>query len=195
MSTETNPTPEGKEKNRSVIVELCSGSGNWSKPYEDAGYAVIRIDIRNGDDVRLQGKPGFKVHGVIAGPPCDDLAGSGARWWKEKGIKSLFNALSIVDACCRFILINKPEWWCLENPVGRLSKYLGKPVMTFQPYEYGDPYQKRTCLWGDFNIPKKNPVEPTEGQKIWRMAPGPDRKRLRSITPSGFAWAFMEANP
>ena len=120
---------------------------------------------------------------------------AGHRWWKQKGKSALIEALSIADACLRIVVLCQPEWWCLENPVGRLSRYYGPAVMTFNPFEYGDPYQKRTCLWGNFNIPKKNPVEPTEGQKIWRMPPSYKRKEQRSITPKGFAKAFFEANP
>lgn len=193
MSSENKP--KNLEKNR-IIVELCSGSGNWGKPWEEAGYQVMRYDIQKGSmwDVRLLGKLRMPIYGVLAGPPCDHLAGSGARWWKDKGVEKLFEGIAIVDACMRFILINKPVFWCLENPVGRLSKFLGPPKMTFQPWEYGDPYQKRTCLWGEFRIPERTPVEPTDGQKIWKMAPGPERKAKRSITPSGFARAFYEAN-
>jgi hypothetical protein len=74
-------------------------------------------------------------------------------------------------ACMRIILLCKPylAFWCLENPVGRLVHYLGKPVMYFHPYEYGDPYQKKTCLWGMFNRPIPDPVLNFEGSKIWKM--------------------------
>ena len=92
------------------------------------------------------------------------------------------------------MLATKPQWWALENPVGRLGHYLGKPVIYFDPCDYGDPYTKKTCLWGNFNVPIKAPVEPTEGGKMWRIPPSKDRPKLRSITPSGFAKAFFEAN-
>ncbi len=182
------------ENKPKIILDLCGAKGAWSKYYQEAGYDVRVIDILNGQDVRLLEFQKTGVYGILAAPPCDHLAGSGARWWKSKGEEALLDALSIVDACLRAVILYKPRWWCLENPVGRLSHFLGKPVMTFQPYEYGDPYQKRTCLWGRFTFPKKNPVEPTEGQKIWKMAPGSERKAMRSITPSGFARAFYEAN-
>ena len=174
-----------------IILDLCGGTGSWSKPYKDAGYDVRLVTLP--DDIRLVQYIG-KVHGVLAATPCDHLAGSGARWWASKGKSALLDALSISDACLRFITFGKPEWWAIENPVGRLSRFYGKPDFTFQPYEFGDPYQKRTCLWGKFNIPKRNLVEPTEGQKIWRMGPSPKRKEMRSITPQGFAKAFFEAN-
>jgi len=67
--------------------------------------------------------------------------------------------------------------------------------MYFHPYEFGDPYTKKTCLWGVFNSPRKAPVEPTEGSKMHRLPPGPGRAAQRSITPPGFARAFYEANP
>jgi len=94
----------------------------------------------------------------------------------------------------RIILLSKPDFWALENPVGRLIHYLGKPKIYFHPYEYGDPWTKKTALWGSFNIPKINPVMPNEGSKIHKYPPSEKRQELRSITPPGFAKAFFEAN-
>ena len=118
--------------------------------------------------------------------------------------------MSVVDACLRIIFITKPKFWVLENPVGRLKHYIGDAKCTFQPYEYGDAYSKRTCLWGDFNMPKPtNIVEPDMVEFISkkgvkkRMArifyesfslPPNERARLRSMTPPGFAQAFYESN-
>lgn len=103
--------------------------------------------------------------------------------------------LSVVDACCRLILATRPKWWALENPAGKLRRYLGPPTYTFQPNDHGDPYTKRTCLWGEFNLPARNPVPATEGSKMHRLSPSPDRAARRSETPMGFARAFFEANP
>ena len=179
-----------------TILDLCGGTGAWSKPYKDAGYDVYVIEIENGHDVRLfEFNWAGDVHGILAAPPCTHLAGSGARWWADKGEDALLESLAIVDACLRVVLVTQPVWWCLENPVGRLVHYLGKPKMYFNPCDYGDPYTKKTCLWGDFNEPIQNPVYPTEGGKMHRLPPSEDRARLRSITPPGFAQAFFEANP
>lgn len=150
-----------KQKHTKIILDLCGGTGSWSKPYKDAGYDVRLITLPE-QDVRDYYPP-ENIHGVLAAPPCNHLAGSGARWWKEKGHKALLEGLEIVGACCRIILTCDPKFWCLENPVGRLFRYIGKPVMYFHPNDYGDPYTKKTCLWGKFNSPIKNPVEPTEG--------------------------------
>ena len=97
---------------------------------------------------------------------------------------------------------NQPDnelTWCLENPVGRLKRWLGEPAMYFDPCDYGDPYTKKTCLWGNFNHPVKYRVEPikvcSQGSWIQTLGGKSERtKELRSTTPEGFAQAFYEAN-
>jgi hypothetical protein len=175
------------------ILSLCDYTGNWSRPYEEDDYDVIRVDLEHGQDVRLLELPAGPIHGVIAQPPCTMFANSGARW--ERSEDDMLTALSVVDACCRIVLATRPKWWVLENPAGKLKRYLGPPPMTYQPNQYGDPYTKLTCLWGEFNTPVRTPVPATEGSKMHRLGPSPDRAALRSVTPMGFARAFFEANP
>lgn len=177
-----------------LILSLCDYTGNWSKPYKEHGYDVQQVDIRHGQDVRLLELPKRPVWGILAAPPCTHFAVSGARWWKHKSEAQLIEALSIVDACIRIVAATSPNFWVLKNPVGRLTRYLGKPAMYFQPCDYGDPYTKKTGLWGSFHIPIKNPVEPTEGSKMHLLPPSEDRWMKRSETPMGFAYAFFEAN-
>ena len=185
-----------------IILDLCGGTGNWSKPYQDAGYKVVIVDPLYGLDV-LTFDPPQKVHGILAAPPCTEFAGSGARWWAEKPPELLTNAVEIVRACLRIVQQTTPKWWVLENPVGRLARSvpeLGKWNHTFQPWEYGDPWTKRTCLWGDFVMPTKTPVEPIryceQGSWTQRLGGKSEKtKRLRSMTPLGFAGAFFLANP
>lgn len=181
-----------------VILHLYSGSEEWSRHYKEAGYNVICLDIKNASDhdVRtfqyksLMGR----TYGILIGAPCTHFAASGARWWRSKGKEAILEGLALVDASMRIVMVLQPKWWVLENPVGRLNRWLGPPVMYFNPYDYGDPYTKKTCLWGNFNKPKKNPVKPTEGSKMHLISPSPDRAEKRAITPPGFAKAFFDSN-
>lgn len=179
------------------ILDLCSGLGSWSEPYARAGYEVVRYDISDGHDVRLIREADlYDVHGILAAPPCTHLANSGARWWSTKGENALLEALSVVDACLRIIYVARPNFWALENPLGRLNNYLGKPKLLMQPWHYGDPYTKLTCVWGDFKMPAQQPVDPWLGS--WHhyfLGQGNQgRATARSETPPGFAQAFFEAN-
>jgi site-specific DNA-cytosine methylase len=186
-----------------TILDLCSGSGAWSKPYRDKGYDVIEIDVKDDKDVRLIRKLDYPIKGILSAPPCTHLSGSGARWWKEKGKEALLEALSIVDACLRAVVLYKPKWWCLENPVGRLSRFLGKPNDTFHPNDYAlysdnpfsNEYSKLTCLWGNYVMPEKKPGKMMNKNKIWYISPSDNRGQERSVTPDGFAKAFQIFNP
>ena len=96
-----------------TVLSLCDYTGAWAKPYTDAGYNVVLVDIKYGQDVRLLKVPDCEIHGILAAPPCTHLAGSGARWWEEKGNVALLEALGLVDACLRVVLLAMPKWWCL----------------------------------------------------------------------------------
>jgi hypothetical protein len=148
---------------------------------------------------------GWNPAAVFAFPPCTHLAVSGARWFREKGLRGLIGGLSIVEACREICeLFGCP--WMLENPVGTLATYWREPDYMFDPCDYGDPYTKKTCLWtgGGFVMPEKvqagdmfaeaTAVEPTMGSMIHMMPPSEDRGDLRSITPMGFARAVFNAN-
>ena len=173
-----------------IILDLCGGSGAWSVPYRDAGYDVRLLTLP--DDVRLVHYLG-PVHGILAAPPCTVFANSGARWPRTQA--QMLEGLSIVDACLRFVVMCRPQWWALENPVGKLRRWLGPPALLFNPCDYGDPYLKKTLLWGQFIPPKQSPVKPIAKSPIHYMPPSPERAARRSVTPAGFAQAFFKANP
>lgn len=175
-----------------MILDLCAGSGAWSQPYVDAGYDVRRVTWP--EDVRLLKWGGDRVHGILAAPPCTVFASSGARWGRSDD--DYIKALSVVDACLRAVLIYAPKWWALENPIGKLRRWLGPPPYYFQPCWFGHPHTKRTALWGRFTPPRKGPcVSPAAKNPIHHMPPSDERAALRAITPAGFARAFFEANP
>ena len=188
-----------------TVISLFDHSGEWSKPYREVGYDVIQIDIKHGQDIRWAYHIDKEIQGILMAPPCTAFASSGAQWWKKKDEDGQTLAgIALVDAALRFVAIYNPVWWVLENPVGRLRRWLGPPTHMFNPCDYGDPYTKKTLLWGKFNIPKKNPVEPImyemkngkRGSWMWANLGGKSErtKELRSKTPPGFARAFFEAN-
>lgn len=117
---------------RRTILSLCDRSGVWSDPYRTAGYRIIQVDLALGQDIRLFKFPG-RVHGILSAPPCTHFAVSGARWWEDKGEGPLKRGLALVDACLRLVAVCCPQWWVLENPVGRLNHFLGPPPIRISP--------------------------------------------------------------
>ncbi len=100
-----NHVTDNSEK---TILSLCDYSGVWSQPYADAGYDVMRWDSENGHDIRLMKLPDQSVYGILAAPPCTCFAKSGNRW-KRSG-KDMTEALSVVDACLRFVAVCNPHF-------------------------------------------------------------------------------------
>ena len=184
-----------------IILDLCGGTGAWSRPYAEAEYDVRIIDpLVNGQDVRLFRRLDVPVHGILAAPPCTVFAGSGAKWKALRPTSEVLEGLSVVDSCIRIIRAhtsNDLKFWAVENPIGWLRDYLGPPDAYFDPCDYGDPYTKRTCLWGKFRMPERCPVEPSQGSKMHLQYGGRSgkTKTMRSVTPPGFARAFFEVNP
>jgi hypothetical protein len=181
-----------------IILDLCGGTGSWSAPYREAGYDVRLVTMPEAD-VR-EYEPPENVHGILAAPPCTVLAVSGAQYWHTRPQSEVDEAFEIVKACMDIIRACEPAWWCLENPVGRLKDWVGPPAMIFDPWEYGDPYTKKACLWGHFQEPLRDPVEPVrsckQGSWLQKLSGQSEKtKRLRSVTPPGFARAFFVANP
>ena len=100
------------------------------------------------------------------------------------------------------------KFWAIENPMGLLRQFLGKPAFTFDPSEFGGDYNKTTDLWGYFKEPKlkreykrfastdkntrKLPLIPAEYKKDEHMS---NLQIRRSITNELFATAFFKANP
>lgn len=184
---------------RKIILDVCGGTGSWSYPYAiDPAYDVRILDLKYGPagDVVLFKKPSYPVHGILAAPDCTHFSSSGAQYWKEKDQDGRTReAVNVAAACIRLVYACRPVWWCLENPVGRLKDWIGEPDFKFHPWEYGDPYPKKTCLWGNFTIPKKSPVLSVTDPIMCLGGKSEKTKMLRSITPAGFARAFKAANP
>lgn len=160
------------------------------------------------------------MYGAYLPPPCTEF--SVLNCIAENRERDFDAGMEIVNACLRIIEQCKPQWWALENPRGHLRDFLGMPKMTFQPWEYGDPWTKATDIWGEFNIPaklyrkwddvpNKLPLYQRKGRSkpnfaflhksAWKDIPQlawhgqlMNDAELRAMTPQGFAWAFYEAN-
>lgn len=180
-----------------VILDLCSGTAAWSKPYRDADYDVRLITLPE-TDIRDY-HPLGNVYGVLAAPPCTEF--SFARTNKKRSPTDFRTGLELVNHCLRIIqeaiclqwddhTIYNFHFWALENPKGYLRKFLGQPAYNFEPCDFGDMWTKSTDLWGMFKLPKKLP-------RCLAVKDYTDQVRSpekRSITPPGFAMAFFKAN-
>ena len=134
---------------------------------------------------------------MIAHPPCTYLAVSGAHRFKYKQIEQE-KALQFIK-----LLMQAPiDKIALENPVGIISTRIRKPDQIIQPFQFGHPESKRTCLWLK-NLPKLVPTniiplpecgywdnQPPSGQN--KLGPSSDRWKLRSKTYEGIAAAMAE---
>ena len=137
-----------KMKNK-TILSLCGYTGNWSAPYKEDGYEVIQVDIKMGKDAILwpsdiSSEPRFSrefsdissydIYGVIAQPVCTYFAGSGAS--HKRTDEQIKEGLSLVDACIRIAWAVRPHFFVMENPVGKLRRWIGPPLQIFHPWEY-----------------------------------------------------------
>lgn len=79
----------------------------------------------------------------------------------------------------------------LENPIGCISSRIRKPDQIIQPWQFGHGETKATCMWLK-GLPTLKPTMIVGGrdQKVWRMPPGPDRWKMRSLTYKGIAEAM-----
>lgn len=191
------------QNNAKVVLDLCGGTGAWSEPYRNAGYDVRIISLPE-CDVRLYVPPP-SVHGILAAPPCTEFSFAKHFHGAGKYSHDFLKGLEIASACMRIILTAKPNWWALENPRGYLRRWLGNPQFTFNPWQFGDSYQKQTDLWGEFIFPVPLETVPPPEMVKFSMLKSKEihpeyygalsRTERRAITPAGFAKAFFSANP
>ena len=167
-------TPESK-----IILDLCGGTGAWSKPYADAGYNVINITLPDYDITETgivnNYHWGFHklyfhkedathlvnipcVYGILAAPPCQHFSFARQNAKSPRDISGAFEIVKkcreIIEACA---IHGNLKFWAIENPRGYLSRILGKPPFSFERHEFGDDGIKKTFVWGNFTEPKKTP--------------------------------------
>ena len=146
---------------------------------------------------------------IIAHPPCTYLTNAGARWlWAggklneeryKKGMEARKFFMRFIEADCPRIAV--------ENPIPSAVYELPTYTQIIQPYEYGHPNTKKTCLWLK-GLPPLQPTEIVKPEKArrfqqkngkWRYScwemdqrGGKERARERSKTFPGIAKAMAE---
>lgn len=147
---------------------------------------------------------------IIAFPPCTFLTVTGNRWFniERYGAKAIQRHVSRKYAIYFFMMIANAD--CdkivIENPVGIMSSEWRKPNQIINPWQFGDPFEKKTCLWikGLPNLEPTNIVDPPERTKFksgksmpswyaeaWKL-PKEERAKLRSKTFPGIAKAMAK---
>ena len=202
----------GHEAYSCDIQECSGGHPEW----HICGDALKAIDPPDGWFWTQDGALHTHTHKwdlLIAHPPCTDLAVSGARWFPEK--QRDFRQQKAVVFFMQMALADVPMK-AVENPVCIMSTCYRKPDQIIQPYEYGHPTKKATCLWL-YGLPKLQPtniVEPEiveyqcKNGKIARFGKGigqaigeggkkygfsdPMTAKIRSKTFTGIARAMAE---
>jgi len=150
----------------------------------------------------------FEWDMMVAFPPCTHLALSGAKHFEQK--RKDGRQKSGIDLFMN--LINAPiEHIAVENPLGIMSTQYRTPDQIVNPYDFGDPARKPTCLWlkglpklkatsmdaplfgmsidkGEFHVTKGGNKLP----KWYNLPPSENRGKLRSKTFIGLAKAMAE---
>jgi hypothetical protein len=203
----------GHPNSGKVVLSLFDYTGNWSRPWAEAGYEVLCFDIQDNPetgDVNAFGVgffadyfgdfDGLEVYAILAACPCTEFAISGARHFAAKDADGrTASAVELVRQTLRTVEYYRPSVWAIENPVGRIADLSGLPPwrLAFNPNHIGDPYTKKTLIWGRFNADLPiAPVEPVEGSKMHTQFGGKSQatKNARSETPEGFSYGFFIAN-
>ena len=193
------------------ILCACEESQEVCKAFRARGHEAYSCDIlpcsgrhpewHIQDDVHRALKPWYTWDMVVAFPPCTHLCTSGARWFKEKQADG--RQQEGIDLFMLFTRLDHIPRVAIENPVGIMSTNYRKPDQIIQPWQFGDPYEKITCLWVK-GLPKLEPtqiVSPGKRQiskggkstpEWYSNAKKADRAKIRSKTFTGVALAMAE---
>lgn len=195
------------------VLVACEESQAVTKEFRKLGFEAYSCDIlpcsgghpewHLQQDVTELLKEDWDL--ILAFPPCTYLTVTGNRWFNierygEKAVKrhedrkeAIKFFMMFADADCDFIAI--------ENPVGIMSSEWRKPDQIVNPYQFGDPFEKKTCLWlkGLQKLEPTNTVEPPKRTEFasgksmptwyadaWKL-PKEERAKLRSKTFPGIA--------
>jgi site-specific DNA-cytosine methylase len=193
------------------VLIACEESQAVTKEFRDRGHEAFSCDILPSSgtlpeyhlqqDVVPLLKQDWDL--IIAFPPCTHLASSGAAWFAEKRRDG--RQQEGIDFFMLFTNLSAPKV-VIENPVGIMSSTYRKPDQIIQPWWFGDPFEKRTCLWlkGVEPLVATNEVKPAPRSEYasgrtmptwyadaWRLPPA-ERSKARSKTFPGIAKAMAE---
>ena len=139
------------------VLIACEESQTVCKAFRELGHEAYSCDIQDcsGGHPEWHFKqdvlPLLKQHWdlIIAHPPCTYLSNAGARWlWAggqlneeryKKGLAGKDFFMMFYNCDCKHVAI--------ENPIPSNVYQLPKPSQIVQPFEYGEPWSKKTCLW------------------------------------------------
>jgi hypothetical protein len=186
------------------ILVACEFSGVVRDAFIAKGHEAISCDLldteRPGphikDDILLHLEDGFDM--LIAFPPCTYLCSSGLHWNRRRPERALKTHEAVLFF---FSMVDAPiEKIAIENPIGCMSTNYRKPDQIIQPWMFGHPESKSTCLWLK-NLPllKSTNVLQLPPSGRWnnqtpsgqnKLGPSPTRSMERSRTYQGIADAF-----
>ena len=143
-------------KERKVLV-ACEFSGIVRRAFVDKGWYAMSCDLRptilscsheNAHrEQHYRGPVEDILHQdwdlVLAFPPCTHLCVNGATQFAEK--RKDGRQQQAIDFFMLFTELDCP--WAIENPVGIMSTKYRKPDQIIQPWYFGHPESKTTCLW------------------------------------------------
>ena len=147
---------------------------------------------------------------IIAFPPCTYLTVTGNRWFNidrygEKAIQRHKDRKEAIDFFMAFANADC-ERIAIENPVGIMSSEWRKPNQIINPWQFGDAFEKKTCLWlkglpeltptNIVEIPPRKKFDSGKSMPSWYAEawnfPKEERAKLRSKTFPGIARAMAE---
>lgn len=136
---------------------------------------------------------------MIAHPPCTYLSNAGARFLYPKKVLNEDRYKKGLEAKDFFMrLLNAPIGKiAIENPVQSRIFEIPRYNQVIEPYEFGHPFKKKTCLWLK-NLPPLMPtaiLEKPESTKVagnWFNKGGKDRQKNRAKTFQGIADAMAD---
>lgn len=200
------------------ILVACEESQTVTKAFRKRGHEAFSCDILESSgghpewhlqqDVTELLKQDWDM--ILAFPPCTFLTVTGNRWFNiekygDKAIKRHADRKEAVDFFMLFANADC-EKIVIENPIGTMSSEYRKPDQIINPFQFGDPFEKKTCLWVKglplleatevVDVPPRTEFKSGKTMAKWYAdafkLPKDERAKLRSKTFPGIAKAMAK---